>query len=87
MKGERVMTFDEWWKECSGWYTEDYDASGLSEWCLAKDAWYYQQERIAKLEAENKSLRHLVQLAYERAPQYLGTDWHIYYERLLEVNG
>ena len=33
-----------------------------------------------KLEADNERLRHLVQLAFERAPQYLGASWHVAYQ-------
>jgi len=31
---------------------------------------------------EREALRHLVQLAYERAAKYLGTDWHAGYEEV-----
>jgi len=40
--------------------------------------------RIMELEAENEALRHLVQLAKDRAENYLGNDWHIAYLELLE---
>jgi hypothetical protein len=38
---------------------------------------------LIALREMNQILRHLVQLAFERAPNQLGADWHCDYKHLL----
>lgn len=56
------MTFDEFWKNKSGWWSENIELyDGTSEYSLAKDAYeagvQSQAEYIAELEKDLQELR------------------------------